>query len=128
MLGDGLKDKDHRNWLRERSSIFFGERVDLSHKKWTHGIGKDILERILLTELYGCLPEVEGGNDMGRWCAKCLVSRTQLTETSGQDWPDKYDLPPEVELYKTESNPIGYSYNPTWYNFLYGEYVDDFIV
>ena len=115
---------EHWKWLRERDNIFFKERVDLMQKKWTHGVGKDVLEHYFSVQLYGCLPEVEGDDSTGRWSSSRLSSRNELSEMNEQeDWPDKYDLPPEVYLYKTESNPIGYFHHPHWYKFTFGEYV-----
>lgn len=126
VLGDGLtssQDKNHRNWLRERDSIYFGEKVDLSRKIWTSDVGKDILERYLLMQLYGCLPQVEGENTSGRWSTTRLnISKALNTETpEHQDWPEQFDLPSEVKVYVTESNPVGYPFEPTWYKFLHEE-------
>ena len=123
VLGDGL-EIEHRKWLRERDGIFFKERINLMHRKWMDGVGKDVLEHYFFMQLYGCLSEVEGEDSNGRWSSNRLASRNESLKAPEQEtWPDRFDVPPESSIYITESNPNGYSLHPCSYKFLHAEYV-----
>ena len=112
VLGDGTVVNG--NWGSMCESILFeDESIDLSKSKWITGIGKEIVERYLAMQLFGCLPSVllhysDGSSEEpegARWSRRRREYKFEFTTPpEPQEWPESYrpdfefDYPTPIEF------------------------------
>ena len=111
--GDGSAlDEDKWDSMCE-SILFEDESIDLSKNKWMTGTGKEIVERYLAMQLFGCLPSVLAHHSDGvseepegaRWSRRRREYKFEFTTPpEPQEWPESYrpdfefDYPTPIEF------------------------------